>query len=370
MFIKSTLLFLLVVHGLIHLLGFAKGLNPAALPAITRPISRFEGALWLLCALLLLATALLLGRFEAWWIVGLAGILLSQGLLFRHWSDARFGTALNAVLLLAVALGYARWAFDREVQLAVASIQTSAASPQTIVDESSLAPLPSPVQRWLRRASVLGKPIVANAHLRQKGRMRTAPDGAWMPVQAEQWIAVSSPAFVWSAQMYPVPGLHIAGRDTLREGRGRMLIKVLSSYTIADAAGPQIDQGALVRFLAEIVWVPSAALADTIRWSPIDENRATATLGQGGTSVSATFEFSPEGDPRTIRADRYYTREQGATLEKWRIGIDQDSFQVIDGLRIPMKSTVTWELAEGDFEWFQVEIGDLEFDHAGIAAES
>ncbi len=370
MVVKATLLFLLVVHGLIHLLGFAKALNPAALPAISRPISHFEGGLWLLCGLLLLGTALFLGRFEMWWLVGLSGILLSQGLLFRHWSDARFGTALNALLLLAIALGYARWAFDREVQLAVASIQTSATSPGTIVDESSLAHLPLPVQRWLRRASVPGKAIVASAHLRQKGRMRTAPDGAWMPVRAEQWIALTSPAFVWSARMYPAPGLHIAGRDTLREGRGRMLIKVLSSYTIADVEGPEINQGALVRFLAEIVWAPSAALADTIRWSPFDDNRATATLVQGNTSVSAIFEFSAEGDPRTIRADRYYTREQGATLEKWRIGIDPDGFQIIDGLRIPMKSTVTWELAEGDFEWFQVEISDLEFNRAGIAAES
>lgn len=107
-----------------------------------------------------------------------------------------------------------------------------------------------------------------------------------------------------------------------------------------------------MRFLAEDVGYPPRPWADTIRWSPIDENRATATLAQDGTSVSATFEFSPEGDPRTIRADRYYTREQGATLEKWRIDIEPDSFQVIDGLRIPMKSIVTWELAEGDFEWF------------------
>jgi hypothetical protein len=41
---------LLVVHGLIHLLGFAKAVRLADLPQLTEPISPFLGAVWLLAS--------------------------------------------------------------------------------------------------------------------------------------------------------------------------------------------------------------------------------------------------------------------------------------------------------------------------------
>lgn len=41
------LIALLGVHGLIHLMGFAKGFGYADLPQLTQPISRAWGAGWL-----------------------------------------------------------------------------------------------------------------------------------------------------------------------------------------------------------------------------------------------------------------------------------------------------------------------------------
>jgi hypothetical protein len=48
---------ILVVHGLIHLLGFAKAFGLAALPQLRQPISPFLGVLWLIGALLFFAAA-------------------------------------------------------------------------------------------------------------------------------------------------------------------------------------------------------------------------------------------------------------------------------------------------------------------------
>ncbi|MBK8259839.1 MAG: hypothetical protein IPK80_00655 [Nannocystis sp.] len=50
----------LVLHGLIHLMGFAKAFGYAQLPQLVLPISRMMGALWLTAALLLLAAAVAL----------------------------------------------------------------------------------------------------------------------------------------------------------------------------------------------------------------------------------------------------------------------------------------------------------------------
>ena len=49
-----------------------------------------------------------------------------------------------------------------------------------------------------------------------------------------------------------------------------------------DAKGKEIDQGALLRYLGEIVWVPSAALSDYITWEEMDSTTARATMSYEG----------------------------------------------------------------------------------------
>jgi hypothetical protein len=51
-----------------------------------------------------------------------------------------------------------------------------------------------------------------------------------------------------------------------------------------------------MRYLAEAVWLPTALLpVNGVRWSPIDENRALATL-QGDDDVSVSLEFRFENN--------------------------------------------------------------------------
>lgn len=54
------------------------------------------------------------------------------------------------------------------------------------------------------------------------------------------------------------PGLWIDARDKVFAGEGRMTVKLASTITIADASGPELDQGALVRLLGEMVWFPTS----------------------------------------------------------------------------------------------------------------
>ena len=53
---------LLAVHGLIHLMGFAKAFGYAELPQLTQPISREVGVLWLGAGVLVVASAVMLAR--------------------------------------------------------------------------------------------------------------------------------------------------------------------------------------------------------------------------------------------------------------------------------------------------------------------
>lgn len=101
--IQTLFVAVIVVHGLIHLMGFAKAFEYAELPQLTQPIPRPWGLLWLLAGLLLLATAaaaLLWPR--GWWSLGVPALLASQVAIASSWRDARFGTLANLLLLAGV----------------------------------------------------------------------------------------------------------------------------------------------------------------------------------------------------------------------------------------------------------------------------
>src|ERR1700704_5980272 len=98
---------LIAVHGLIHLLGFAKGFGYADLPQLTQPISRAWGLVWLAAALLVTTSAALLGAgARSYWIPGALGLVVSQAVIFSVWGDAWAGTVANVLLLLIVAFGW------------------------------------------------------------------------------------------------------------------------------------------------------------------------------------------------------------------------------------------------------------------------
>src|SRR6187401_2645801 len=116
------------VHGLIHLMGFAKGFGYTDPPQLTQPISRAWGLGWLAAAVLVTTTtALLAVGARSYWIAGAFALLVSQAVIVSAWRDAWAGTAANALLLLIVAYGWltegprsfhAQYLRDAEVGLA------------------------------------------------------------------------------------------------------------------------------------------------------------------------------------------------------------------------------------------------------------
>lgn len=94
---------MLALHGLIHVLGFAKGMGLADLPQLTKPVSRFMGYVWLLAGLLcLLAAGAGWAWPRGWWMIGIVALVLSQSAILASWADAKFGTLANLLLLAGV----------------------------------------------------------------------------------------------------------------------------------------------------------------------------------------------------------------------------------------------------------------------------
>lgn len=366
---RIALIVLLVVHGAIHLLGFLKAWGLAALPQMSgRTIIPLDasathvvGILWLLAtAILLIAAAMRIAALESWWLAGAVGLLLSQGLVILAWPDAKAGTVANLLILIAVLVAGATARFDRKVADDRATLLAEVvAMPGAPVRPEELADLPAPVRRWLTRAGVVGRPRVSRVHLSQSGEMRTTPDGRWMSITAEQDFSIEPPCFVWQVRTTMLRILPIVGRDRYARGVGSMVINAAGLYPFVNARGPQIDQGSRLRFLGEIVWFPSAALSPRIRWSPIDNDTARATLVDGDEPVTAEFRFDAAGRFVALEAERAYGDEVGArqrwivTASDWRPHAD---------IEIPIRGEVLWRLPAGDFNYFRWQVDDLRLD--------
>lgn len=93
---------LMIIHGLLHLVGASKALDIAL--SIKMP-ARYQQLLWIAaCLIFILAASLLLLNKQWWWLAGAAGVLLSQVLIIRQWQDAKYGTIVNLIIVLILAL--------------------------------------------------------------------------------------------------------------------------------------------------------------------------------------------------------------------------------------------------------------------------
>ena len=97
----------LVVHGLIHLLGFAKAFGLADLPQLTQPIAHWLGVVWLLAAVLFVAAAAALFMWpRGWWMLGACAVVVSMLVIASSWADAKFGAIANLIILVGVLIGF------------------------------------------------------------------------------------------------------------------------------------------------------------------------------------------------------------------------------------------------------------------------
>jgi len=371
---------LLALHGAIHLLGFLAWSRLASIPQLSGrllvPLSAVGehvfAAGWLVAlSLFLAAAALRVARQDVWWALALAGVLLSQGLILIAWPDAKAGTVANVIILLSVIGAAAHARFEGSVEAEAGALLAAAKGDTRPVTRDELRTLPEPVARWLEASGVVGRPRAATVHLHQRGEIRTKPDAAWMPARAEQDVSIQPPGFIWKVDATMMRVIPVAGRDKYVDGHGHMLIEAASLLKVVNAAGEAIDLGAMLRYLAEIIWCPSAALGPYISWEPMDATHARPTMRDAGRTAWAVFTFDGRG--RAVRVDAERPRGGGkdASLTPW-FGATSE-WRRFEGIEVPTRGEVGWRLPSGTFIYDRWEILDVELNrpaplHKGTGA--
>src|SRR5688500_6492271 len=303
---RWILIALMGLHGLIHLMGFAKSFGYADLPQLTQPISRAWGLAWLAAALLVTTSAIMFGAgARSYWIPGAAGLVVSQAVIFAAWGDAWAGTVANALLLPIVAFGWLtegpRSFHAQYLRDAHAGLARVVATP--IVTEADLVPLPDPVKRYLRVTRSVGQPRVQNYRLRFRGRIRSAPDSRWMPFEAEQQSFADKPTrlFLMRARMFGVP---VEAFHRAAGGHATMQVTVAGVFPLENARGDEMDRAETVTLFNDMCLLAPGTLIDPdIAWTVVDAMTARARFTHAGQTVAATLLFNSAGELVNFESD-------------------------------------------------------------------
>lgn len=360
---RILLAILISIHGIIHLFGFLKAFGISEFNAITQPISKPFGIIWLMAFILFLTTLVLfLIQHNGWWMIGILAVLLSQFLIILYWQDAKFGTIINLIIIASILIAYSSYDFKKKVNgETVQMLNSSEASKKIIVSEQMITDLPTIVQKWVVNSGILGKELVQNVYLEQDLQMLMKPEQQnWSNAKARQYFTIQPPGFNWTVNLKMNLGLSVVGRDKFENGKGEMTIKLFSLIPIVNSKNSEkINQATLQRYLAEIVWFPSAALSRNITWDPVDDFSARATMEYNDTKGSGVFHFDASGNFKKFVTMRFKD-EKDSEPTQWSVLATKT--EEIKGIKIPVELKANWKLENGDWTWLKLKITDIAYN--------
>lgn len=353
---------ILFLHALVHLLGGARALGWIASGA-GQPPPGVAGA-WLgVGGALLVAAVAVFVPLARWWEVVAAAAIASQVMILAEWADARFGSLVNALALLAAAWGVAtegRSSPRDRYRRSVAALPPTPPDPPSVT-EADLVHLPPPVRAWLRRAGVVGQPRVHGFAARLTGRVRAGPDEPWMPFVAEQRSVLDPPTRVFRLEAtrrgVPIHALH-----RFVNGAATMEVRLLGAIPVADAAGPEMTAADTHTLLHDLcVFAPGALIDPRLGWEALDGQHVLVRMAVGPNRVAAVLRFDEAGDLVDYVAEaRGRASPDGATFTptRWTTPLSQP--RTFGGLRLPSRLEARWHPERGAFTYVEAEVVSVE----------
>jgi hypothetical protein len=276
------------------------------------------------------------------------------------------GLILVAAAVLSIAA--VRWNARTAEQIAKLNDSRPMAATRAY-DAAQLRGLPISVARYFRTVLRDEQPLIKRARLTQRGQFLVRPtaDG-WRPFVATETFATQPAGFVWDARIQMAPGLPIRVRDGFVGGRGAMHASMLAVWPLASVENnADVAAGALHRYLAEAVWLPTALLpSQGVTWSAIDDRQARASITAGDTTVSLDFAFGADGRVESVFTPARMRDVKGRAIPTaWRGRFAR--YEQRDGMEIPIEGEVEWLLPDGPQVYWRGEITDAAFEYVSAA---
>ncbi len=364
---RWVLVVVLLLHGLIHLLGFAKAFGLAELSQLSEPIGRTMGLVWIGAAVLMVVASLAFVAAPRWfWLVGACALVLSEAAIISSWSDAKLGTLANGLLLVAVIFRFAshgpislREEFTRSVRAGLAL-----SAPPRLVGEDDLSELPEAVRRYVRVTGSVGQPQVMSFRATWKGRIRSSASEPWMAFDAEQYNfyrGTPSRLFFMDATMkgLPVDVFHrfVGDAATFR-------VRLLSLFTMVNAKGPVMNRGETVTLFNDLcVLAPSMLVDRAIEWREVDAHTVRARYTRGAETIGAELTFNDAGELVDLASDdRPSASADGKSFTPQRWTTPLRNYRSFGPRRVSTFGETRYDAPSGSYAYGEFELVSVDYN--------
>lgn len=351
---------LLIVHGSIHLLGFLKAYDLMDVSQLTKDISKTSGSLWLTSFILFILAAILLINEKTLWIpVGFTAVIISQVLIFFSWSDAKYGSIANLLLIIILSLNYGLVQFEKQFTLDVKD-RLSKASEHTseILTIADLQDLPPIVQEYLHFCGVVNKPKIRNFKVEMNGQMRSKGKD-YFPFRSIQYNFMDPPARLFYMKG-KIRGLTVPGYHKYQNEKATMDIRFFGLFPVVREDGKIMDKTETVTFFNDLCLMAPAALIDKrISWKIIADTVVEAKFNNGQQSISARLYFDSDGKLLNFIS---LDRTDISDMHSYPFHTPVNSYSNFDQYHLISQGDAIWEYADGPFIYGKFNIEKIEYN--------
>ncbi|MCG8606327.1 hypothetical protein MJD09_15250, partial [bacterium] len=145
--------------------------------------------------------------------------------------------------------------------------------------------------------------------------------------------------------------------DTYFRRQATMSARLFSRLRIAhEHRSAELNLGALMRYLAESVWYPTALLpSKRVTWHEGGRDQAEVILSDGKYRVSGIFFFNHHDEIVKFITEDRYRRVKGG-YKKERFVAKFDDYREFHGIKIPTKAEAAWDSSTEPFDFIKVRI--------------
>lgn len=348
----------IIIHGLIHLLGFAAYWPLAEIAELPYKTSLLNGrwelgesgmrsfsALWLIVAAGLVGSAVGLAQKQAWWLpVMSAAVLLSLMICILDWQNAWRGAIISLAAMIPLLL-----VWGGRVQPQPFATYSETTQLQTTV--ALPADLPDPVARYYQTIFRDEIPVLDSAVITARGTTRFA--GVTLPARMRfTHDAGQGYRHYIESTFFGYPLLKV--NEHFLDGQARLQ---LPGNLVENE--PKVDSAANLALWGESIWLPTIWITDPrVRWEPIDDTSARLIVPFEGSEDSFTVTFNPEtGLPTRLEAMRYRDAADDFKI-LWQLDIW--AWDDYHGHLMPSRSSATW--ADEGTPWLNMEIEQVVYN--------
>lgn len=357
---RYLLVALILIHGLIHFMGFSKAFGLADMKQLSIPISKPIGLFWLLTALLFLISATLyLLKSGTWMYTCIIACLLSQVIIVLSWKDAKFGTIANGILLLIALLSLTTRLFELSYKKeANGLVKQRSRLTVPLLTAADIGHLPVPVQRYLIYCGVLNQPKVLNMQVLFEGQMREKGKD-FFSFRSEQYNFFENPArlFFMKAAMY---GITVPGYHRYVNATASMDIRLFGQFSVIHQSGPGMDSTETVTLFNDMCLLAPASLIDSrISWETIDSLTIRAVFINQGISISATLYFNTAG-----QLINFISNDRMAIADHKKIPFSTPvhQYRPVRGFNLMSDADAVWDYPDGKFVYGKFRLKDIRYN--------